>query len=101
MIADNNANRTPQRRPKRPPSDAKILRGGIGLSGAAARGNGESICALLQDGMGLSMILSAAADINVGHPARRQGRRFGDYRNAFPNSGNFLRKRIKSRRSLV
>ena len=33
------------------------------------------------------MILSAAADINVGHPARRQGRRFGDYRNAFRNSG--------------
>src|ERR1035437_7175360 len=37
--------------------------------------------------MGLSMILSAAADINVSHPARMQGRRFGDYRNAFRNSG--------------
>jgi hypothetical protein len=36
---------------------------------------------------GFSMILSAAADINVGHPARMQGRRFGDYRNAFRNSG--------------
>jgi hypothetical protein len=50
---------------------------------------------------GFSMILSAAADINVGHPVRRQGRRFDDYRNAFRNSGNFLRKRIKSRRSLA
>jgi hypothetical protein len=47
------------------------------------------------------MILSAAADINVGRPARRQGRRFGDYSNAFRNSGIFLRKRIISRRSLV
>jgi hypothetical protein len=36
---------------------------------------------------GSSMIVSAAADINVGHPARRQGRRFDDYGNAFRNSG--------------
>jgi hypothetical protein len=36
---------------------------------------------------GFSMILSAAAAINVDHLARRQGRRFDDYRNAFRNSG--------------